>query len=397
MRLPSVVSASLLAPRGLFGREDVVTTIVTTLAEESTSYNVIDGKTEKTVVSRAPSVVEVGAVETTLDIYPLFIHTMAEKTTISVEIEPQALKIGGSKFTGKLNGTPFTEKIPFTTMWTYPGTTLELSLPTRHAELTFSDEISTEITVPPERTHLTINGVEKFIDLPGLTTTLIASNSTSIVIDFPATATSKVIYPETYMFTVHAKPIHWVNDIRYCGDDDTQRLPEHQGPRIGGPCIPGTTFAVTLPSQRNDLFLREDGLATTFTLPGVTTTFVPEETITITDDSSTEIFIIPAEVISHVSTIFGANASSSEESSITEESSTTSESTTEPGSAASSTVIQSVYTSNGSVYTTEVSVQATIPTGAATQPMTSSSREYITAILDPASPLSTVTCHFNSL
>ena len=359
MRLPSVASASLLAPRGLFGREDVVTTIVTTLAEESTSYNVIDGKTEKTVVSRAPSVVEVGAVETTLDIYPLFIHTMAEKTTISVEIEPQALKIGGSKFTGKLNGTPFTEKIPFTTMWTYPGTTLELSLPTRHAELTFSDVISTEITVPPERTHFTINGVEKFIDLPGLTTTLIASNSTSIVIDFPATTTSKVIHPETYMFTVHAKPIHWINDIRYCGGDSAQRLSEHQGPRIGGPCIPGTTFAVTLPSQHPDLFLREDGLATTFTLPGVTTTFVPEQTVTITEDGSTEIFIIPAEVISHVTTIFGANASSSEESSTTEGPYATSESTT--------------------------------------QSMTSSSREYITAILDSASPLSTVTCHFNSL
>ena len=73
MLLPSVVSASLLAPRGLFGREDVVTTIVTTLAEESTTYIVVDGQTEETVVSGTPWVVEIEAVETTLDIYPFLL------------------------------------------------------------------------------------------------------------------------------------------------------------------------------------------------------------------------------------------------------------------------------------------------------------------------------------
>ena len=159
MLLPSALSASLLAPRGLYAREDIVTTIVTTLAEESTTYIVIDGQTEETVVSGTPSVVEIGAAETTLDIYPLFVHTAADATTISVEIEPQALRIGGPGFTGTINGSPFTKIVPFATTWTYPGTTLSLTFSARQAAFVFSNAISTEITLPSEHTHVTINGV----------------------------------------------------------------------------------------------------------------------------------------------------------------------------------------------------------------------------------------------
>ena len=412
MLLPSISSASLLAPRGLFGREDVVTTIVTTLAEESTTYIVIDGQTEETVVSGTPSVVEIGAVETTLDIYPLFTHTMADVTTITIEVEPQALRMGGSEFTGKLNGTPFTEKIPLTTTWTYPGTTLELSFPARQIEFILSDAVSTEITLPPEHTHVTIDGIETAVDLPGLTTTLIASDSTNIVIDLPAVTTTKEIYPETFEFTVHADLIDGGNGIKFCGTDDAQILTEQWGPGIGGPCVPGTTFAVTIPSQHPVLYLQADGLTTTFTLPGTTTTFIPEQTITITKDGSTETSVIPAVVSSYVTTISDTTVPSSEESSVTEESSTevssseesssgevsaseesstevsSSESITEPSATAPPTeqtivivgpsttytftgtgpitttlLFPTVVTSDGSTYTTDVSMATTISTG----------------------------------
>ena len=316
MLLPGISSASLLAPRGLFGREDVVTTIVTTLAEESTTYIVVDGQTEETVVSGTPWVVEIEAVETTLDIYPLFTHTMADVTTISIEVEPQALRIGGSEFTGKLNGIPFTEKIPFTTAWTYPGTTLELSLSSRQTAFVFTGEVTTEVIIPPEHTHVTVNGIETAVDLPGLTTTLTAFDSTNIIVDLPAVTTTKEVYPETFEFTVHAKPIHWVNDIRYCGTDDAQVLTEQWGPGIGGPCVPGTTFAMTIPSQHPVLYLQADGLTTTFTLPGTTTTFIPEQTITIIKDGSTETSIIPAVVSSYVTTISDTTVPSSEELSL---------------------------------------------------------------------------------
>ena len=61
MKLLSAFATASLATAALYAREDVVTTIVTTLAEESTTYVVVDGQTEETVVSGTPSVVEVAA------------------------------------------------------------------------------------------------------------------------------------------------------------------------------------------------------------------------------------------------------------------------------------------------------------------------------------------------
>ena len=47
--LPAFATASF-ATVVLYSREDDVTTIVTTLAEEPTTYVVVDGQTEETVV-----------------------------------------------------------------------------------------------------------------------------------------------------------------------------------------------------------------------------------------------------------------------------------------------------------------------------------------------------------
>ena len=408
MLLPSALSAPLLVPRGLYAREDIVTTIVTTLAEESTTYVVVDGQTEETVVSGTPSVIEIAAAETTLDIYPLFTHTVADATTISVEIGPQALRVGGSEFTGNLNGALFTEIVPFTTTWTYPGTTLSLSFPSRQTAFIFSGAVSTEITIPPEHTHVTVDGIETAVDLPGFTTTIEVTDSTNVIVQLPEVTTTRKIYPETFEFTVHADIIHGVNGIKFCGTDEAQILTEQWGPGIGNPCIPGTTFAVTLPSQRRDLYLEADGLVTTFILPGITTTFVPEQTITFVKDGSTETSVIPAVVSTYTTTMSDTNVSSEESSmeptitgpvtiTVTEPG-TTEPGTTEPGTTNDSTTIpgttipgttepgteytttepgsdliigQNVYTSDGSVYTTDVEVPITTPSGTASQPQTS--------------------------
>ena len=73
---------------------------------------------------------------------------------------------------------------------------------------------------------------------------------------------------------------------------------------------------VTLLASAGDLYLHADGFTTAFTLPGVTTTFVPEQTITIIRDGSAENSAIPAVVNSYIATI-EESAATSEESSTT--------------------------------------------------------------------------------
>ena len=371
MLLPSIASAALLAPKNTF-----IETVTTTLVEESTTYIVVDGQTEETVVNGVPTVIEIAAAETTVDFQPLFTHTVADATTISVEIEPQALRLEDIEFTGKLNGAPFTKIAPFVTTWTYPGTTLSLSFPPRQTAFRFEGAVSTEITIPSEHTHVTVNGIETAVDLPGLTTTLTITDSTNVIVDLPEVTTALEFTAESYVFIVTIDTIDGNDSVRFCGTDDAQILTDRRKAGIGAPCIVGTTFAVTLPSEAPALFLHADGLTTTFTLPGITTTFIPEQTITITKDGSTETSVIPAVVSTYVTTISDANASFSEDSStesiagpVTITVTVTEPCIIEPGSDV--TVSQGVYTSGGSAYTTDVEVPITTHSGAVSQPQRS--------------------------
>ena len=370
MLLPSITSAALVAPNNPF-----ITTVITTLAEESTTYVVVDGWTEETIVSRVPSVVEIAAAETTVDFQPLFTHTVADATTISVEIEPQALRMEDPEFTGRLNGAPFTEIAPFVTTWTYPGTTLFLSFPPRQSAFVFTGEATTEVVIPPEHTHLTIDGLETSVNMPGLTTTITVSSASNVIVQLPEVTTELEFTAESYVFSVTIDTIDGNDSVRFCGVDDAQILTDRRKAGIGGPCIVGTTFAVTLPSEAPALFLHADGLTTTFTLPGITTAFIPEQTITIVKDSSTEASVIPAVISSYVTTISDTNVSFEESSTeciaepVTITVTVTEPGTTEPGSDV--TVSQRVYTSDGSVYTTDVEVPVTTTSDAVSQAQTS--------------------------
>ena len=88
----------------------------------------------------------------------------------------------------------------------------------------------------------------------------------------------------------------------------------------------GTTFTVTLPTWTDNLYLYADGLTTEFTLPGITTAFVPVQTLTIIGDRFAATSIIPAVVSSYVITISDIKDSYGEESATSKESFTRKES-----------------------------------------------------------------------
>ena len=311
----SVTSAAFLASRALSTKDATVRTVTTTLYPEYTTTYAIEGQTEEVVVVGSPGVVEVGGVITTLEIPAVKTHTRVYGTTIDIEIEPQPLG-RNFEFIGKYSGGYFTEKAPFITTWRYPGTLLELSIPERQTTFIFTGAVSTEVTIPPERTHLTVDGVETAVDLPGLTTLIEASSSTSITIQLPATKTTLEIGAETFGFTVRPDTIYGYGNVRFCGTKNAQTLTNRWGAVLGGPCIVGTTFIVTLPSSAGDLYLYADGFTTAFTLPGITTTFVPEQTITIIRDGSAENSVIPAAVSTYVTSIKESSATSEESSTI---------------------------------------------------------------------------------
>ena len=364
MLLPSALSAPLLAPRGLYAREDIVTTIVTTLAEESTTYVVVDGQTEETVVSGTPYVVEVPAAETTMSFEAYNTHTSVSAAVFSVDLPATTLDDAG-KFTFSIDGSQVDATYSFVTTFLYPGTTLELSFSARQTAFHFTGEGSTEVIIPPEHTHVTVDGIETAVDIPGFTTTVAVTGSSNVIVDVPATTAQMTIPEATYVFSaITATVSKDSGNIYYCGTNTEKTLQAADG----NTCVMGTIFTVTLPSDASALYLHAPGLTTSFALEGITTTFVPQQTITFVKDGSTETSVIPAVVSTYTTTISDTNVSS-EESPTPMEPSVTEPGTTEPGS--DFTVSQSIYTSDGSVYTTDVEVPITTPSATAPQPQTS--------------------------
>ena len=309
MLLPSAASVVFVALLSRLTDNTVVKTVTTTIYPEYMTTYAIEGQTEEIVAVGTPSTIKLGGITTTLEIPAVKTHTRVYGTTIDIEIEPQPLG-RNFEFIGKYSGGYFTGKAPFITTWIYPGTLLELSIPERQTTFIFTGAVSTEVAIPPERTHLTVDGVETCINLPGLTTLIEASSSTSITIQLPATKTTLEIGAETFGFTIRPDTIYGYGNVRFCGTNNAQTLTNHWRAVLGGPCIVGTTFMVTLPSSAGDLYLHADGLTTEFTLPGITTTFVPEQTISIIRNGSTENSVIQAVVRSHVTTIEGSSATS---------------------------------------------------------------------------------------
>ena len=243
-----------------------------------------------------PLVVEIPAAETTAVITDGFSYTTPSPRLITVVVTAQAASVEtnsegtvssdqAKKITATIDGTTYSEggsgesaeftTFPFTTEWTYDSTTLELTYSARQTAFIFSGAISTEITIPSEHTHVTINGMETAVDLPGLTTLIEVSDSTNVILTLDAITTTMDIPAETVTFSITADTIRASG---YCGSvfDDAQKI---DGAATGSLCIPGISTVIALPSDASALYLNAAGITTEITLPGITTTFVPEQTI----------------------------------------------------------------------------------------------------------------------
>ena len=147
-----------------------------------------------------------------------------------------------------------------------------LSLPARQTAFIFTGAVSTEITLPSEHTHVTVDGIETAVDLPGLTTTIEATDSTNVIVQLPEVTTEVVFTEETYTFTWQTYQISGDNSKSICGAY-TLTAEAAQSDDL---CVPGISTVITLPTgaAQSQVFLHATGLTTAFTLPGITTTFV---------------------------------------------------------------------------------------------------------------------------
>ena len=256
------------------------------MAGESTTYIVVDGQTEETFVSGTPSVVEVPAAETTVSFEAYNTHTSVSAAVFSVDLPATTLD-GEGKFTFSIDGTEVAATSSFATTFSYPGTTLELSFSARQTAFHFTGEGSTEVIIPPEHTHVTVDGIETAVDIPGFTTTLAVTGSSNVIVDVPATTVQMTIPEATYVFSAITDVVSKGSDnTYYCGTNTDATFEDGAN---NSPCVMGAIFTVTLPSDASALYLHAPGLTTSFALEGITTTFVPEQTITIVKDGSVKL------------------------------------------------------------------------------------------------------------
>ena len=214
-----------------------------------------------------PSVVEIAAAETTVEFTPYNTHTSLAATTITIEVASTKSVDGGS-FTSSVNGEPVTgQTLPWTTTFMFEATTLSLSFSSRQTAFVFTGEATTEVVIPPEHTHVTVDGIETAVDLPGLTTTLTVTDSTNVIVTLPEVTTTLEVTAESYVFSVTIDTIN-ADTSSLCGTFDLG-----ENGNAGDTCLPGISTVITLPTSAGDLYLHADGLTTSFLLPGITTTF----------------------------------------------------------------------------------------------------------------------------
>ena len=217
---------------------------------------------------------EVAAVETTVEFSESFSVTSITPTSITVVItEGTTASDQTLEYTVTVNGdeVTVTATADFETTFTFPSTTLTLSLPARQTAFIFSGAVSTEITLPSEHTHVTVNGVETAVDLPGLTTTIEATDSTNVIVQLSEVTTEVVFTEETYAFTWQTYQISDDNSKSICGTYTLSTAAASSDDL----CVPGISTVITLPTNaaQGQVFLHATGLTTAFTLPGITTTY----------------------------------------------------------------------------------------------------------------------------
>ena len=230
---------------------------------------------EETVVSTiTTSVVEVAAAETTVDFSDLdtvgsvtpslYTVVVGEKTTGQAETLTYTVTVNGQ-------GVEVTGTTDYVTTFTFDETVLSLSFGSRQTAFKFTGATSVDVTIPPEHTHLTVNGVETAIDLPGVTTVLEVSESTNVILDLSEATTEVTFTAESVEFTFTTLTVDG-DALSMCG---TYSLTGGNG-AASDHCVPGFTTTITLPSAaaQSTVYLHATGLQTAFPLPGITTTFV---------------------------------------------------------------------------------------------------------------------------
>ena len=102
-------------------------------------------------------------------------------------------------------------------------------------------------------------------------------------VTLPEVVTSIDVPETSFEFSVARETLATVDgtDSSYVCGTDTQTT--YGGGGSGADttkgCVVGTVFTLTLPTSADELYLHADGLTTSFQLAGITTTFVPKQTI----------------------------------------------------------------------------------------------------------------------
>ena len=219
---------------------------------------------------------ELSAAETIVSFEAYNTHTSIIPTVITFELSATRID-GKGKFAVTVDGVAQEYTSFLVTTWTYPSTVLELEFSARTTAFYLTGEGSTEVIIPPEHTHVSVDGVETAVDIPGFTTTLAVTGSSNVIVHIPATTAQMTIPEATYVFSAITDVVTQNGDKYYCGTFTDQRT-YGDGANTKA-CIVGTTFTVTLPSAASALYLHGEGLTTSFELPGITTTFVPDKTV----------------------------------------------------------------------------------------------------------------------
>ena len=229
---------------------------------------------------------EVPAAKTTIEFSEFATHTQVQATTITIAYGAVSNGNGAATITMSVNGKTeggdgqdgkitITPGNAYTTSWTFDATTLSLSFSSRQTAFAFTGEATTTVAIPTEHTHVTVGGVETAINLRGLTTTLTVSSASNVIVNLPEVTTTLEFIAETYTLTVDA----------YTAEENTCNGESLEGAVSGSACVLGLTTTVVLPTATPSiLYLHATGLTTAFTLPGITTTFILEYTITIVED-----------------------------------------------------------------------------------------------------------------
>ena len=208
---------------------------------------------------RSPSVVDVAAAETTVDLAGTTTHTQFVT----------AFQFSVTAGTVNAQDSP-TDVQVLSTEWVVSPTTIELSFAETISYVQLTEATSVEITIPTEHTHLTVNGVETAINLPGLTTTVIAEGSTDIYVRIPATTTSLVFDGTT--ITLLAETITMNDGGDKCGDGNSDTLYYTVGSGDATTCYVATQIDTAV--SASILYLMVSNIVGTYSVAGTTTTFV---------------------------------------------------------------------------------------------------------------------------